>query len=324
MVTEIVRSLNMSSKIKYRQFCEREKGIPIFSQAWYLDAVCQADQGQWDVVLVEQAGRVVASLPYVVKQRGPFRISAMPHLTKFLGPYLHPDFRSVKQAHKIIKALIEQLPVFSFFSQNCYYELQDWLPFFWKGFRQTTQYSYLLDDLSDLQSVYNNFSADYRNNKIKKAESLVKVRMDLSPEDYYQVEKMSFERQGLKFPFSLEYFKAYDAALEAQHARRMFFAVDQQGQIHSVLYLLIDSDRTYYHMAGDNPSLRSSGAGILLVWKAIQFTKEVLGLNIFDFEGSTIKSIERVRRQFGASQLPYFNIYKYNSKIYELWKVLTS
>ena len=69
-------------------------------------------------------------------------------------------------------------------------------------------------------------------------------------------------------------------------------------------------------MAGDDPELRNSGAGVLLVWEAIQYTKNELGLNIFDFEGSIIKPIERVRRQFGTKQIPYFNISKYNSKLY--------
>lgn len=244
----------------------------------------------------------------------------MPHLTKFLGPYLSPDFRQSRKAHKTLQALIEQLPAFSFFSQNCYYDLQDWLPFYWNNYQQTTQYSYVLDDLSDLSKVYQNFSADYRNNKIKKAQGLVKIVMDLTPEAYYRTEKMSFDRQGLTFPFSLDYFKTYDAVMAEQGVRRLFFAIDEQQQIHSVLYLLIDHDRAYYHMAGDNPALRASGAGILLVWEAIQYTKNELGLNIFDFEGSMIKPIERVRRQFGAKQVPYFNIYKYQSKIYRLWR----
>lgn len=312
------------NKSKYIQFCNQEKNICIFSKPWYLDAVCQSASESWEVVLVEKGNRVIAALPYLSKKSGPFRVSTMPHLTKFLGPYITKDFRSTKQAHKILKALIEQLPAFALFNQNCFYDLTDWLPFYWQGFQQSTQYSYILNDLSDLEKVYKNFSADYRNNKIKKAKDIVKVVMDKSIEEYFTVETMSFERQKLSFPFSFDYFKKYDAAVQAQNARRLFFAVDEQDRIHSVLYLLIDHDRAYYHLAGDNPELRASGAGILLVWEAIQYTKNELGLNVFDFEGSTIKSIERVRRQFGATQTPYFNLSKYNSKLYQLLRLLRS
>jgi len=309
-------------QIKYSQFSKQEKEIPIFARPWYLDAVCQSAGESWSVVLVEKAGQTVASLPYLLKKSGPFLVSTMPHLTKFLGPYIQAKFRKTKQAHKILDELIEQLPPFAFFNQNCFYDLKDWLPFYWRGFQQTTQYSYLLDDLSDLEQVFQNFNADYRNNKIKKAKNLVQVVTDKSVEDYYKIEVMSFERQGLAFPFSLEYFKQYDKVMAERGVRKLFFAVDKLGQIHSVLYLLIDHDRAYYHMAGDNPALRNSGAGILLVWEAIQYTKQELGLNIFDFEGSMIKPIERVRRQFGAKQIPYFNLSRYQSKGYRWLRML--
>ena len=135
---------------------------------------------------------------------------------------------------------------------------------------------------------------------------------------------MSFDRQGIKFQIPLDFMKHYDEVMEAQQCRKMFFAIDESNRVHSVLYLLIDHDRAYYHMAGDNPDLRNSGAGILLVWEAIQFTRNELGLNIFDFEGSTIKAIERVRRQFGARQVPYFNLSKYNSRLYKILKLIKS
>ena len=41
----------MTKKDQYRDFCQKEKGIPIFSQAWHLDAV--AIDGYWDVLKVD-------------------------------------------------------------------------------------------------------------------------------------------------------------------------------------------------------------------------------------------------------------------------------
>ena len=310
----------MTNKSNYQQFCEREKEIPIFAQPWYLDAVCQSASDNWEVILVEKAGKVIASLPYYIKKSGPFLVSTMPHLTKFLGPHLSRDFRKPRQAHQVIKELINQLPKFALFNQNCFYNFTDWLPFYWEGFQQTTRYSYLIDDLSDLDKVYANFSTDYRNNKIKKAKEIVRVVTDRSIETYYDIASMSFKRQKIAFPFSLDYFKKYDAVVAAQNARQIFFAVDKNDRVHSVVYLLIDHDRVYYHIAGDDPDLRNSGAGTLLVWETIQYAKNELGLNVFDFEGSVIKPIERVRRQFGAKQVPYFNVSKYGSKVYQLMK----
>jgi len=58
---------------------------------------------------------------------------------------------------------------------------------------------------------------------------------------------------------------------------------------------------------GADPRLRSSGAQSLLFWEAIKLASEK---NLkFDFEGSMIEPIERVFRAFGATQVPYLQLY---------------
>ena len=94
---------------------------------------------------------------------------------------------------------------------------------------------------------------------------------------------------------------------------KLFFATDQEGNIHSVAWLLWDNQSSYYLIAGDDPQLRSSGAGVWLAWQMIRYTIDVLKLPTFDFLGSMIEPIARVRRQFGAEATPYFEISKYPS-----------
>ena len=119
-------------------------------------------------------------------------------------------------------------------------------------------------------------------------------------------------------PYSWAQFARHDAALAAHGARQLFFAVDAQHRIHSAAYLIWDQQAAYYHLAGDDPALRESGAGILLVWAAICYASEVLGLACFDFEGSMLPAVERIRVQFGAEQTPYSFVWKYNSRLFEL------
>jgi hypothetical protein len=69
-------------------------------------------------------------------------------------------------------------------------------------------------------------------------------------------------------------------------------------------------------MIGEDPTYRKSGAGILLAWEAIRYSKIELGVKRFNFEGSMVESVEEVRRSFGALQTPYFELNKDNrSKI---------
>jgi hypothetical protein len=47
-------------------------------------------------------------------------------------------------------------------------------------------------------------------------------------------------------------------------------------------------------MVGEDPELRKSAAGILLVWESIKFTKHTLQLDNYDFEGSMLENVEQV------------------------------
>ena len=105
----------MDNKETYRQFCEREKSLPIFSQPWYLDMVC--GEKNWDVLIVRKGTDIAASMPYQLKRQFGFQLARMPKLTGYLGPYFPKKFH--KQKEKLTCALILQLPKVSFFEQNC-------------------------------------------------------------------------------------------------------------------------------------------------------------------------------------------------------------
>ena len=308
------------AKTRYRDFCRTAPDVPVFAQAWYLDAC--ATGGDWDVVLAEEHGRVVAALPYFYKQKGPFRYVTMPPFVKMLGPYVLPEFRGVlKKEHGLLEDLIGQLPDFAAFKQNFYPTATNWLPFYWQHYRQTTYYTYRLTGLHHLPLVEAGLNRNIRRN-ILKAQQQVRVVHHGSAQQFYTLNKMSFDRQGLPMPYSWAQFERHDAALAANGARQMFFALDAQERIHSAAYLIWDSQAAYYHLSGDDPALRESGAGILLIWEAIRYASEVLGLACFDFEGSMLPAVERIRVQFGAVQTPYFFVWKYNSRAFELLEKL--
>lgn len=277
-------------------------------QPWYLDAVCSG--AEWDVALVQKNGRTVAAWPWFLKKKWGFRHVSMPVLGRWMGPYLLPEYRATQHETAILEDLLKQFPPIAAFDQDFNYSALNWLPFYWQGFRQTTRYSYQLD-LADIEAVWHNLAADYRNQKIPKARQAVEVKTGDDLAEFYRLHNLSYARQGLKPPFSFSFLQKLDAALAEHQSRAVFFAADlQSGAIHSAAYLIWDRQRAYLLMAGDDPARRQSGAGILLTWEMIRYTREVLGLPVFDFAGSMIKSVERVRRQFGARQQPYFRVQK--------------
>lgn len=298
----------------YRQFCNTVADLPVFAQDWYLDAVCS--EGVWDAAVVSENGTIAGVLPYFLKQRYGFRYITMPPFVKHLGPFLAPEWRVLKHEHRLYAELIAQLPKIHGFIQDFHPSVANWLPFHWSGYRQTTRYVYQLD-IRDMDRVRAGINRNMRRN-IQKAEDLLTVNHDGSLEEVYRLNRLSFDRKNLGLPYSFEQFRVHDEALAAHQARYLFFARDPQGRIHSAAYLIRDRHTAYYHICGDDPALRQSGSGILLIWRAIQFAAEVLQVAVFDFEGSMLPEVEAIRRQFGAHQTPYFRIWKYNSPLFKL------
>ena len=304
-----------ANKIKYRLLCSEEPSIPVFSQAWWLDAV---SGDAWDVVLLESDGCILASLPFVTRERFGLKIIGQPILTPNLGPWLKQssarNARRLGQEKNILQALYNLLPPYAQYNQNWYCERYNWLPLYWMGYQQSTRYTYRLESLNDLQSIWDGFDTNIRTD-IRKAENKlsVQVRTDLPIENFLELNKKVFSRQSMGVPYSEELIFAIHRAATAQKSCRLFIAIDEEGQHHAGVYIIWDSNSAYYLLGGGDPALRNSGATSLCMWHAIQFASSVT--KKFDFEGSMIEPIERFFRGFGATQAPYFVISKTNSKI---------
>jgi len=317
----------MSAKERYRELCNTEPSIPIFSKNWWLDAACGKDN--WDVVVFENKGNdIIAALPYyAIKSRYGFKKIIIPKLTQTMGPWLKypPNQKYANRLSfekKVMNALINTLPKFDTFSQNFHYSINNWLPFYWHGFKQTTRYTYVIENLNDLEEVESRFKGNMRN-KIRKAQKLVRIVTDETVDTFYKINKLTFDRQQISIPYSLEFLKRQDKALQEHNARKIFFAVDNNDKVHSALYLIWDSMSSYVHMVGEDPNIRQSGAGIFLILEALRFTSCELRLDRFDFEGSMIESVEEVRRSCGGVQKPYFHITKVNSRLLKLIHLIT-
>lgn len=278
----------------------------IFQQHWWLDAVAP---GKWNSVEVKKGGEIKAWMPYVEKRCLGIKTLTMPPLTQTLGPWFVPsEAKYSKQlAHQkdLFTDLIEQLPSCDYFFQRFHYSISNWLPFYWQGFKQTTLYTYVIEDLTDLDKVWSGFQENIRTD-IRKASKLVVCRTDMDIDYFLDINTLTFKRQGRKLPYKRELVHRLDAACVVHNARQIFFAEDKQGRVHAAIYIVWDEQSCYYIMGGTSPELRNSGANSLLMWEAIKFAATVT--NKFDFEGSMIEPVERFFRAFGARQVPYFQI----------------
>jgi hypothetical protein len=179
------------------------------------------------------------------------------------------------------------------------------MPFYWAGYRLELRYTYRLEDLASQEALWEGLSGKTRT-EIRKARKQVEVDGNLELDRLYAVWSKTFGRQGLSPPVSFAELERLDAACAARDARAMLFARDEAGRVHAVAYVVWDAGTAYYLLAGADPELRASGASSMLLWESIMRARAVT--DVFDFEGSMLKPIERVFRSFGGRQTPYLRV----------------
>lgn len=311
------------SRDDYRRLCEEENSIPLFSQAWWLDAVAGKN---WNVVLAKKGDQVIGALPYVIQKKYGFTLLTQPGLTQTLGPWIKPTQKSYpkKLAHEkdVLGELADQLPKCDHYGQNWHCDQQNWLPFYWRGYEQTTRYTYRLPlELGEeklWKALQQNIRGDIR--KAKEREG-VSVR-EGSLEEFLALNNMVFQRQNRSLPYTTEFVTRIDAAALAHNARDCLVAEGPDGKLHAGAYIVRSGNTAYYLMGGGDPELRNSGATSLVLWEAI--LRQPATVDVFDFEGSMIEPVERFFRAFGAVQTPYFRVSRSNSKLYKLLNTLRS
>lgn len=296
-------------KTHYTDFCQNHY-VPLQLQPWWFDAVCQ--NGTWDVCLSRDgSGTVTGVWPWYLTRRFGFSVIQQPPLTSYGGPWLrypanaqkHPEFEK-----KVLDDLVKQLPRTAFFQQHFFPDIQNWLPLYWAGFRQTTRYTYIFDELSDPEKIKAGFKNTLRTD-LKKAGKAVDNHCEDDAVLLFQLHEMSFHRKGRRPPYPPGLFMRLYTALRERGHSVIFIARDRHsGTPHAGLCLAFDTRRASVLLTGADPVYKTHCAVWGLFWEAIRFCSE-RDLSL-DFEGSMDRDIERGFRAFGARLAPYHRIWK--------------
>lgn len=276
----------------------------LFEEPWWLDAA--APDG-WDAVELVEDGRVVARLPFVKRRSLGLTVLTQPGLTPTLGPWTAPSegkyARRLEVEKERLTQLIERLPEHRVFRQNFAPGVTNWLPFHWAGFTASLRATYRIEDLSDPDRVWSEFSESTRR-QVRKAGKSVEVR-DGSVDELLALQAMTFGRQGLAPPSPARVRRIAAAATE-RGAGRILAAADADGALHAAILVVWDERAAYYLLGGRDDEHARSGALSLLLWEAIRGSAGTS--EAFDFEGSMLESIERFFRSFGGRQVPYLRV----------------
>ena len=279
----------MSDKLKYQEFCA-ETYVPIYSQPWWMDAVCGEEN--WDVWLYCRGDSVLAAMPYYMEKRGDYKYITKAPLTQNNGIIFREDDtrKNVNQAkfeEEVIDAACEFIDSLKLdvYEQQYQTSFRNWSPFLWHNYSCMLRYTYIIENTSDMDQVEAGFTQDLKRN-IKKGHKNTSITDKIDHKEFYRLHELVFTKQGLRCPFSEELWERVYFGAKQNNAGEIFCAIDQDGNAHALLFLVWDERCVYHLLGGSIPEYTTSQAYAAITYHGIKTAHE-MGRK-YDFEGSMI------------------------------------
>ncbi|MEQ9188375.1 MAG: GNAT family N-acetyltransferase [Cryomorphaceae bacterium] len=313
----------VSDKSTYTTFIAEQAKAPIFAQPWYLDIVCGPDH--WNCVLVEKKGELIGSIAFfqtkVMGQSAIVNTKLQPYTCIHVAvPDNMKPVSAKSRENEVLTAIAEGLPKVDRVNIKLYQNISNWLPFKWNGYHGTTFYTYVIARGTGAEEARMQFRSSVRST-IKKARKSIVSTDDVTIDQLIELAQKTFSAKNKKYPNDPHVIRELYASCRDKNCGLIKGARDEEGRLHSVIFLIEDANSVYYLLSGSDPEYRNSGAVSLLLEDAISYAMD--NEKEFNFEGSMDRGIESFFRSFGGEQVPLMKISKNRTwlmKLYDLFK----
>lgn len=297
----------INSKSDYTRLC-RDYSLPLHFTPEWLDAVCV--KGQWSYNIVEDPnGNLEGIQVYHYRKYRGFRFILMPMMTSYSGIYLNypegiKEHSKISFQHRVTNALMSQLPAHDFYYQQFLPEFSNWMPLYWKGYKQTTRYTYRIDTSRSEDEIWRQLKSNVRTN-IRKAQDLYAID-SVAIDAFWKALDRSYRGRNKHNPFRKEVLTNIYQALYTEGRCQLTVARDNKGQIHAGIMTVNDENVQFYICGFFEEDHKNKHPFSLLLWSAVRSCNQ----GVFDFEGSMIEDIENFFRTFGGTLIPHFKVWK--------------
>jgi hypothetical protein len=308
----------MSSKSSYKKICEEQKGLPVFMQPWWLDAVCGE---AWDAVVFKKGEHVAGAWAYPAEQKLGVAIRRNPLLTPYLGPAVfYPE--GLKESnydhyeHEVVTALMEQLPPADVWHLAITPGIKQAGIFKNNGLTPQVQQTFLLDLKASEETLQTNMKDTTRRN-IRSGEKEIIISNEPGLlKELFKFQKETLSGKGKQSVITLKYLQRVMDACLANNAAALWVA-KIENNTQAIVWHVWDEQCSYYLMGGQSQESNSYKAMSALLWHAVKEAKKK-GNSTFDFEGSMDAGVERFFRGFGGQRALYLVLQKNDSVVWKL------
>lgn len=312
----------MTDKEKYKQLCETEgSNIPLFLQYWWMNEVCRGKE--WNVVLTydKRGEEIIGAWPFLIGKKLGFRYILQPQLTQYSGPWIRPCKNDCERSRnnwemKVMDALVKELEKLkvAYIEQCMAPTITNWMPMYWRGYSQTTRYTYRFEDLSDCEQIFKGFDQTKRRATIKRCLKTAHAVTGLCVKDFANMHHRYWSAKGEKdiTPMDLM-IRVMNKAIKRGNGA-LIGLENEEGMLLGAHFIVYDENSAYFLLGALNPDIHAVGVSETLVWEELKWFSDKT--KAYDFEGSMERGVEYFNRLFGAHPTPYFKITKCNSRLF--------
>ena len=305
--------LRLEDYTEWDDLVDRSPHGTIFHYSWWLQTTA-ADfsiLGVWN-----ERDKLVAGLPIPIQRRSGLRLMHSPVLTPYLGPVFDLsgtenvcDRLHFMRSHgELLAKNVKSFDSFRCAAGACAPDLQGFL---WAGFRVGLAFTFRFPCTHTPDQITAGMTRTHLQKLRKATRSNLHVACDGAIEDLIDLNRKTYEKQGLNPPCSPNYISRLWNAVHSRERARLYVARTSDDRPAAALLTVHDTRTTYQIVSGANLELSECHGAYLVLWHALQ--DALLAGRDFDFEGSSLRGVECFYRRWGANAVPVWRIEKSGS-----------
>lgn len=290
----------------WNRFVDLSPQGDVFCYSWWLDAVTKS---KFSIYVIQENNEIVAGMPLAYDKHGkinePFFTRTLGILFKYQGNI--SDRKRISNQRIWTTGLVKVISIKDFVQTCTHHTFYDWLPYKWRGLKQTTRYTYIIDYINNTEDVLWQKLNRGRKNVINRARRCgISVKESDDLQLLHNLVSMSYKRQGFDFRIAYNDLERLDQMIII-NGRRLILVAQIDSIPIAAIYLAYNKKSSYYLVSGSDPAFQQTGGHTFLLWEAIKYFRTKV--DYFNFGGSNIKRIEEHIKGFGGNLTPYFHIY---------------
>ncbi len=281
-------------KKKWDSFIDKSPNACIFVYSWYLDAVCR----NWSALILNDYEAV---FPLATKSKYGINYLYQPFFTRYFGAFAQNDLNT-SLPQEFLKSIPEKYKYIDFCIYNTHkYDLT--------GFVKTERNYQLLNLESSYEIIYKGYSDNAKRN-IKKADKAgFRIETNIYPELIVNLFRKTKgdELTTIKAENYKTLLHLMNTIVE-QNKAESFAVYNTENHLCAAAFLMKNKNRFVYLKGGVTSSGKSNGAMHFLF---DFFIRKYAGTpNMLDFGGSSVESVARFYKNFGAKDCVYLQLKK--------------